>query len=115
MFFIQSDTTIETPLNLPDIARAISQALNIPNMVLDQSGRYEEVTVYVSTCFGLEFGVCRTDEDPPQTYHLFVSSDVDAFNFDGSEKEVDATKYVLLMLRKAGIKASRRDPKLLYG
>lgn len=114
MFFIQSDITIETSLSLPDIARAISRALNIPEMVIDQSGRYEEVTVYVSTCFGLEFGVGRTDEDPPRTYQLMVSSDIDAFDFDGTEKEVDATKYVLLLLRKAGIKASPRDPKLLY-
>jgi len=114
MFFIQSDITIETNLNLPDIARVASKALNIPYMVVDQSGRYEEIAVYVSSCFGLEFSVARTDEDPPRTYHLFVSSDIDAFDFDGSEKEVDATKYVLLMLRKEGIKASPRDPKLLY-
>jgi len=114
MFFIQSDITIETSLSLPDIAKSVSQALNIPYMGLDKSGRYEEVVVYVSSCFGLEFSVARTDEDPPQTYHLFVSSDVDSFNFDGSEKEVDATKYALLLLRKAGIKASPRDPKLLY-
>lgn len=114
MFFIQSHITIETNLSLPDIARAVSQALNIPNMVLDQSGRYEEVPVYVSTCFGLVFDIGRTDEDPPRTYQLDISSDVNAFDFDGSEKEVDATKYVLLLLRKAGIKASPRDPKLLY-
>ena len=114
MFFIQSDITIETNLNLTDISRAVSQSLNIPYMVVDQSGRYEEVVVYVSRCFGLEFSVARTDEDPPRTYHLFVSSDMDSFDFDGSEKEVDATKYILLMLKMAGLKASPRDPKLLY-
>ena len=114
MFFIQSDITIETNLSLPDIARAISQALNIPYMVVDQSGRFEEVTVYVSNCFGLEFSVGRTGDDPPRTYQLVISSDVDVFDFNGSEKEVDATKYALLLLRRAGIKASPRDPKLLY-
>lgn len=114
MFFIQSHITIETHLSLPDIASVINHALKIPNMVLDQSGRYEEVPVYVSTCFGLIFDVGRTDEDPPQTYQLDISSDIDAFDFDGSEKEVDATQYTLSLLRKAGIKASPRDPRLLY-
>ncbi len=114
MYFIQSDITVETHLSLPDIARIVSQALNIPNMVLDQSGRYEEVPVYVSTCFGLEFGIGRTNDDPPRTYQLSISSNVDTFDFDDSEKEVDATKYTLSLLRTAGIKASPRDPQLLY-
>jgi len=83
-------------------------------MGLDQSGRYEEVAVYVSTCFGLEFGVGRTGEDPVSTYQLAISSDVDVFNYDGSEKEVDATRYVLLLLIKAAIKASPREQSLLY-
>ena len=114
MFFIQSHITIETDLSLPDIAKEISRALNIPDMVIDQSGRYEDVPVYLSTCFGLVFDVGRIDEDPPLTYQLDISSDIDAFDFDGLEKEIDATKYVLLLLRRAGIKASPRDPKLLY-
>ncbi len=114
MFFIQSDITIETHLGLPDIAREVSHALDIPHMVVDQSGQFEEVTVYVSNCFGLKFFIGRADDDPPRTYHLVISSDVDCFDFNGSEKEVDATKYAFLLLERAGIKASVRDPKLLY-
>ncbi len=115
MFFIQGDITVETGLNLQMISAAISRALNIPGMRIDESGRYEDVVVYVSSCFGLEFGVGRMDDDPPDTFHLFFNSDADAFDFDGSEKEVDGTEYVLLLLKEAGIKASRRDPELLYG
>ncbi len=114
MFFIQGDITVETNLNLPVISAAISRALNIPEMRVDESGKYEDVIVYVSSCFGLEFGIGRTDDDPPDTFHLFFNSDTDAFDFDGSEKEVDGTEYVLLLLKEAGIKASRRDPGLLY-
>lgn len=114
MFFIQSDITVESGLLLPDIAREISKALNIPSMVIDESGRYEGVNVYTTTCFGLEFTLGRTAEDPKRTYHLVISSDVDAFDYDGSEKDVDATKYALLLLSKAGVNAYPRDTKLLY-
>jgi hypothetical protein len=38
----------------------------------------------------------------------------DAFDLDGSEKEVDATRYTLLLLKHAGIHAEARDTKLLY-
>ncbi len=115
MFFIQGYITVETGLTLPVISAAISRALNIPDMRKDKSGRYEDVVVYVSSCFGLEFGMGRTDDDPPKTFHFFFHSDTEAFDFDGSEKEVDGTEYVLLLLKKAGVRASRRDPELLYG
>lgn len=114
MFFIQADITIEVELSLPDAAKAVSRALNVPLMEIDQTGRYEEVVVYSATCFGLEFSLGRTGDDPPRTYQLAISSDVDAFDFNGTEKEVDATRYALLLLKKSGMKAFPRDPKLLY-
>ncbi len=98
------------------MAAAISRALNIPEMTADKSGRYDYgVVVYISSCFGLEFSIGRMDDDSPDTCHFFFNSDTDAFDFDGSEKEVDGTEYVLLLLKEAGIRASRRDPGLLYG
>jgi len=114
MFFIQSDITVATKLNLKDIAKMISQALNIPYMAIDKSGKFEEVTVYTSSCFGLEFYIGRMDNDQPHSYHLVISSNVDTFDFDGTEKEVNATQYALQLLSNAGIKASPRDPKILY-
>ena len=114
MFFIQSDLTIQSALSLKDIANKVSDALNIPQMVEDRSGKYEDVLVFSSSCFGLEFTIGRTDSDPVGTYQLAIFSDVDAFDYDGTENEVDATKYILLMLKKSNIFASPRADNLLY-
>ena len=115
MFFIQAHITVETNLSLPDISKLVSHALEIPEMCIDKSGRFEGAVAYTTSCFGIEVGMCRTDEDPPNTFHLFLFSDIDAFDFDGSEKEVDGTDYILRLLHKVGIRGDRRDPKLLYG
>lgn len=114
MFYVHADVTVQSGLPLEELAQAIAHALSILPMQLDTSGRYEGDPVYSSSCFGLDFELAQ-DEPPVSTYHLTVNSDVDAFDFDGSETDLDGVTYVLTMLGRAGISASARDPKLLFG
>jgi len=111
--FFQAFITIVTALSPVDLAKALSSVLSIPPLKLDTSGRYEGDKVYVTTCFGLEFELLK-DDPPMATYHLVVSSNVDDFDLDGSQPRIDGTAYVLKLLKRGGIDAAPRDPKLLY-
>jgi len=113
MYFIYSDITIETDQNIEDVAKQVTVALSIKDLSLDESGRYESGIVYSVICFGLEFELVK-DVPPLKSYHLSINTDIDSFDLDGSEKEVDGVKYVLSLLKSKGIKADVRDPKLLY-
>jgi len=114
MFYVHADVTIQSTLQLEELAQAVARALAILPMQVDTSGKYEGDIVYASKCFGLDFELAE-DEPPLSTFHLTVNSDVDAFDFSGSEKDLDGVTYVLTMLGRAGIDAAARDPKLLYG
>jgi hypothetical protein len=114
VFYFHADVTIQSPLTLRELADQISGVLAVPPMKLDDSGRYEGDEVYQTRCFGLIFELAQ--DDPPLTsFHLAVNSNVDKFDFDGSEREVDGLTYLRSLLRGAGIDAAVRDPKLLYG
>jgi hypothetical protein len=115
MFYFQSDITITSALDLHTLLEQAALALKIPPLILDKSGRFEAAEVYCSQSFGIEFAMTRTEGDPPNSYHLWLESDADAIDFDGSETEVDATAYALLLLAHAGIKAEPRAHDLLYG
>src|ERR1700730_4123990 len=97
MFYFSADVTIESALSLADLGATLSNVLSILPMKLDTSGRYEGDEVYETRSFGL---VCELAQDDPPltTYHLTVNSDVDRFDFDGSEQEIDGTNYVLSLL-----------------
>jgi hypothetical protein len=114
MFFIHADITIQSDLEFEGLAQAISQALVIFPFKLDDSGKYEGDKIFISTCFGLDFELAQ-DEEPLTTYHFSVNSNVDLFDFDGSEEEIDWSQYIADFLRHGQIDATIRDPNLLYG
>ena len=114
MFYFQANVTIQSPLPLTELASCIARALSLPSFKLDTSGRYDGDVVYGVTCFGLDFELAE-NEHPLTSFHLTVNSNVDQFDFDGSEKEVDGGEYLLSLLRRGGINAAAREPKLLYG
>ena len=100
MFYVTSDITIRSPLDLLDTAAVVSRALDIPPFSKDESGRWEEQEIYVSHCFGLRFAFGQPHDSPEGEYGLSLDSAADV-EYDGSEKEVDATAYVLMLLRQA--------------
>ncbi|EMK10749.1 hypothetical protein LEP1GSC166_3651 [Leptospira kirschneri] len=83
-------------------------------MVIDTSSKFEGEEVYKSICLGLEFFLAE-DDNQSNSYHLSIISEVDEFDFDGSEKEIDLTRYILTLLKKKEIQCEQRNPKLLYG
>lgn len=99
MFFITGDIAVRSKLGLTDTAQVIADALYIPSFKRDKSGRYEELEVFVSECFGLSFGLCQPEGTGPDEYELSILPAVEAFDFDGSENEVDATQYALSLLK----------------
>ena len=105
MFYISSDITILSKLPLENISLIIANALDIRPFVKDESGRWEENEVYVSRCFGLQFMFCYVKDgetpDDPVEFGLSIDSWVDDLEYDGSESDVDATQYVLWLLRRA--------------
>lgn len=113
MFFNLSDITIDTTSELSKLALKVSKALNIFEMKLDKSGKYEDDVVYRSVCFGLEFELAK-DDNLVNSYHLSVNSDTNSFDFNGTEKEVDGSQYIILLLKNANVKAAPRDKNLLY-
>ncbi len=101
MFYISSDITIRSPQNLEATAALVAKCLDIPTFVKDASGRWEEQVVFVSRCFGLEFVFGHPDDAPPNEYGLSIDSLPGEAPYDGREKEVDATKYVLALLSQS--------------
>ncbi len=99
MFYLTTDITIRSPLDVLDTAAVVARALDIPSFVKDASGRWEEQEVYVSHCFGLHFAFGQPLQSPEGEYGLSIDSSTDAVEYDGTEKEVDATAYVLMLLR----------------
>jgi hypothetical protein len=107
MFYISGDLTIRSNLGLQETGDRVAGALGIPPFVEDLSGRYEEEVVYISRCFGLEFIFGQPDGSDPDEYGLSIDSYVPGLIYDGSEKEVDAAAYVLMLLKLApDLKAS---------
>lgn len=86
--FIQCDITIKSELGFAEVAQSVSNALNIPKMIIDTSGRFEGEEIYISICLGLEFFFAE-DDNQSNLYHLCIISDVDEFDFDGLEKDID--------------------------
>lgn len=113
MFYIYSDISIDSNLEIKDVANQLSRALKIVDFKVDTSGRYEGSVVYSTVSFGLEFELVK-DEAPLTSYHLSINTDTDSLNIDSSAKDVDGTKYVLSLIKDKGIIASERDKKLLY-
>lgn len=113
MFYIYSDLTVISTLEIEAIAKQISGALKILDFEIDTSGRYEGDIVYSTISFGLQFELAK-DDAPLTSYHLSINTDTDSFDIDSSAKEVDCTKYTLSLLINEGIDASERDSKLLY-
>jgi hypothetical protein len=100
MFYISADITIRSPLDLGDTAAVIARALGIPSFTRDKTGRWEEQEILVSHCFGLRFAFGRPPGSREGEFGLSIDSSADA-EYDGTEREVDATQYVLLLLKRA--------------
>lgn len=98
MFYITADITIRSKLDFEDTLVAVARALQVPEFVKDPSGKWEEQEVYVSRCFGLQFAFGHPLGEPEDQYGLSIDSTGDGMEYDGLEKEVDATRYVLLLL-----------------
>lgn len=98
MFYISADITIRSKLDFEDTLAAVARALQIPEFVKDTSGRWEEQEVYVCHCFGLQFAFGHPVGEPEDQYGLSIDSTGEGMEYDGREKEVDATQYVLLLL-----------------
>ncbi len=113
MYYISSDITIFSPLPIEKLAQLITEALSIRALQIDQSGRYEGDSVFSTVCFGLGFELAK-DDPPLESYHLSVNTDADSFEIDSTALDVDAVTYILELLKTSGIKAERRDSRLLY-
>ena len=100
MFFIRGDITIKSGLGFKNTASLVSNILKIPQFIEDLSGRWEEHHVLVSECFGLEFVFGRIPQGKSDEYGLSISSTILDF-YDGTERDVDATKYIILLLSQA--------------
>ena len=101
MFYISSDITLHSPLGLEATATLVAKTLGLPPFVQDASGRWEEQIVFVSRCLGLEFVFGHPDDAPPNEYGLSIDSLPSGTPYDGTEKEVDATRYVIALLSQA--------------
>ena len=101
MFFISTVIGIRSKLGLEATAALVAKSLVLPPFELDKTGRYEDQPMYLSHCFGLEFGFCHPNDATSDEYELSIMSDDDVLDFDGNEKDVDATAYALFLLKNA--------------
>lgn len=90
---------IENTKPLGEMAQLISETLNIPPMIKDVSGKYEEFPVY--TCFALGLTIALigrpTWEQKLTSYELEITSSYSSLPSDSTISNISS--YVISLLR----------------
>jgi hypothetical protein len=101
VFYAFGDVRIKSELPLDETAGLVARALEIPRFVKDISTPEDEGEDFVSRCFGLKFVFFALPESVAAAsgcqFGLSIDTTAD-FDYDGSEKEIDAVWYVLFLL-----------------
>lgn len=99
MYFITAEIKLTSDQSLDAIAKTVSDALNIPDFIPDESGRYEELSVLVSEAFGFSFGLCQPEGYGGNDYELSIEPSLETPEFGDDRVDIDLTKYALWLLR----------------